>query len=355
MHDGFFLTLMQLQVQSGEAAQIELSADGNIKGVRSNAYCGIYAAFGAASAVLNKSGDEPSLEFFELLTGEYVSSYAGSSTRDLLRAIEKLGCSGKAYQCLSSRSLEGSNCPMILHVSGRGPLGTYQHWVLFLGLDSGNAIIQDGEGGSFPMPISELLSRWDGKAIAVFPKGATPPNFFSWEIVANCILLGGVGFIVLSARSFSSSESFKSQLLAFLSLFGIAMVYCFTINAQVGVHVNVARAVKLHTDRSLVETLSHDDFQRRASDNDVTIVDCRYRTDYEYGYIPNAISIPIDVSQTQLLAISKKLSKESPIVLYCQSRGCQFSDIMAVELTKLGFTKLSIYRNGYAGWEAKSK
>jgi hypothetical protein len=94
--------------------------------------------------------------------------------------------------------------------------------------------------------------------------------------------LGGVGFIVLSARSFSSSESFKSQLLAFLSLLGIAMVYCLTINAQVGVHVNVARAVKLHTDRSLVESLSLDDFQRRASDNDVTIVDCRYRTDYEY-------------------------------------------------------------------------
>jgi hypothetical protein len=145
-----FLLTLTLQVQSGEAGQIELSADGSIKGVRSNAYCGIYAAYGAASAVLKKSGDEPSVEFFELLTGEYVSSFAGSTTRDLLRAIEKLGCSGKPYQCLSSRSLEGSNYPMILHVSGRGALGTYQHWVLFLGLDSGSAIIQDGEGGSFP-------------------------------------------------------------------------------------------------------------------------------------------------------------------------------------------------------------
>ncbi len=57
-----------------------------------------------------------------------------------------------------------------------------------------------------------------------------------------------------------------------------------------------------------------------------------------YGYIKNAISVPVDISQSRLLAIAKGISKESPIVLYCQSQGCQFSDIMAVEFAKLGFS-----------------
>lgn len=350
-----FLLSLILEEQPGGLGRIELSADGNVEGVRSRAYCGIYAAYGAASAVLKKPGQKPAVEFSELLSSEYVSSYAGSTTKDLLSALESLGCSGKAYQCLSLRSLEGSSCPMILHVSGRGALGDYRHWVLFLGIDSGSAIVRDGEGGDFRMSISELLSRWDGKAIAVFAKGTAPPNFHPWEIVANCILLAGVGFMVQTARTLSASRPFKTQSLAFLAMLGVAMLYCFAINSHVRIGANVARGVEMHTDRSMIKSLSYDDLQRILSNSNSTIVDCRYRNDYEYGFISNAISIPVDVSHVQLLAITSKLSKESQIVLYCQSRGCHFSDIMAVELAKLGFTNLSIYRSGYAEWEVKSK
>ena len=350
----FILSLI-LQEQPGASGQIELSADGNVKGVKSGAYCGVYAAFGAASAVLNKFGNKPSVEFPELLSSEYVSSHSGSTTRDLLSAIETLGCSGKVYQFLSLRSLEGSSCPMILHVSGRGEFGSFRHWVLFLGIDSGNAIVLDGEGGDFPMPISELLSRWDGIAIAVFPKGTAPPSFHSFEIVANCILVAGVGFIVLIVRSLVKSKSFRMQLLSFFSVLSVALLYCFAINPKVGIETNVARAVGIHTDRVMVNSLSFDDLQRSLSSSNPTIVDCRYSTDYEYGYIGHAISVPVDLSRKQLLSITGKLPKELPVILYCQSRSCKFSDIMAVEFAKHGFTNLSIYRNGYAEWEANSK
>jgi rhodanese-related sulfurtransferase len=350
-----FLLIFLLQGQPVASKQVELSADGNLKADKSRAYCGIYAAYGAASAVLKESGGKPSVEFPELLSDNYVSSYSGSSTEDLLRAVEKLGCDGKAYQCLSFRSLEGSSWPLILHVSGRGALGSYNHWVLFLGVDSGSVVLQDGEGGSFPMPASELLSRWDGKAIAVFPKGTASPKFYSWEILANCILLAGVGFMVTIARSFASRHSFKSQSLAFLALLGVATFYCIIINSQIRIDANIARAVEIHTDRTMIKSISYDDLQRSVFSNTATIVDCRYRTDYESGFINSAISVPVDVSQKQLLAITRNLSKDVPIFLYCQSGGCHFSDIMAVEFAKLGFTNLSIYRNGYVEWEAKSK
>jgi rhodanese-related sulfurtransferase len=350
----WFFSLM-LQGPAGASGPIELTADGNIRETRSRAYCGIYAAYGAASAVWKKSGRQPIVEFHELLTKEYVSSYSGSSTQDLLNAVDKLGCGGKAYQCLSLRSLEGASCPMILHVSGRGALGSYQHWILFLGIESGNAVVRDGEGSDYPMPISELLVRWDGKAIAVFPRHVAPPRLHSWEILTSCILLGGVGFLVRCVRTLAADRSFRTQSLAFCCLTGTVLLYCFAINPKVRVEANVARAVELHTDPSRVATLGFDEMQRCVASERAIIIDSRYRTDYEYGSITHALNVPVDVSQEQLLATTRKLPKDRPIVLFCQSRGCEFSDIIAVELAKLGFTKLSIYRNGYAEWEANSR
>ena len=92
-----FLLVFLLQGQPVASEQVELSADGNLKADKSRAYCGIYAAYGAASAVLKKSGGKPSVEFPDLFSDNYVSSYSGSSTEDLLRAVEKLGCDGKAF------------------------------------------------------------------------------------------------------------------------------------------------------------------------------------------------------------------------------------------------------------------
>lgn len=53
-----FLLVFLLQGQPVASEQVELSADGNLKADKSRAYCGIYAAYGAASAVLKKIGRE---------------------------------------------------------------------------------------------------------------------------------------------------------------------------------------------------------------------------------------------------------------------------------------------------------
>lgn len=343
--------LLTMQIDSNGGRPVVLASDGNIEG---SAYCGIYAAFGAASAVLQKSGQKPSVDFGELLSKEYVSGYSGSTTQDILGAVERLGCKAHAYQFLSLRSIEAAKTPLILHVSGRGALGSYKHWILFLGIESGRAVIQDGEGGDYLMPLSELLCRWDGKAIAVFGKNETTPRLHSWEVAANSIFLIGMALAVLIVSSFSGHKPLASRLAAFFVFMGIGLVYSYLVNPHVKIEPAIASAVDTHIHPDSLREIDFEDIEQAIDKNGATLVDCRYREDYEDGFIEKAINIPIDISQSRLQAVSKKMDKDSPVILYCQSRGCKFSNVIAVELSKLGFTNLCIYKNGYAEWEAKT-
>ena len=352
---GVVLLMLAIQVPPSSDNPVVLSADGKVEGRRPKAYCGIYAAFGAATAVLQKSGQKPAIDFGELLSPEYVSGFSGSSTYDILLAVERLGCNGRAYKFLSLRSLEGSKTPLILHVSGRGALGRYQHWILFLGIESGRAVVRDGDGGDYLMSFSELLCRWDGKAIAVFAKNEAPPRHHSWEAAANCLLLGGMGFVVFIVKSLFTSKAYRYQLLSFLALIGFAGAYSYLVNPHVFVESGMAQSVELHTHPESVRFVTLEQIKHSIDVSGATIVDCRYREDYEDGCIAKSVSIPVDISQAKVEAIAKKIRKDLPVILYCQSRGCKFSDLIAVEFAKLGFTDLSIYRNGYAEWETKTR
>ncbi|MEQ1830026.1 MAG: rhodanese-like domain-containing protein, partial [Pirellula sp.] len=349
------LILFGTQVLQDVDRPAMLSADGNVDGRKPKVYCGIYAAYGAATAVLQKSGQKPTSDFGELLSTEYVSGLSGSSTRDILRALERLGCKGTAYQFLSLRSLEGSKHPMILHASGRGALGVYKHWLLFLGIEAGKAVIRDGEGGDYLMPISELLCRWDGRAIAVFDKSEKPPKLHSWEVASNCVFLCGIGFILFVIKSLTVDKAFRGQALAFIALLVLGVGHSFLVNPFSWIESPLVRSVAIHTQPELVRSIQFRDLQRSIENSEVTIVDCRYREDYESGCIENSINIPVDMSHSKLEAVAKRLRKDLPVILYCQSRGCKFSDVIAVELAKLGFRDLSNYRNGYVEWQAKSK
>ncbi len=339
--------------QASSTGPIELSADGQVDVRKPRNYCGIYTAFGAASVLLQKSGKKPAVDFGDLISNEYVSSMAGSTTQDILRALEKLGCSGQAYAFLSLRSIERAKNPLILHVSSRGRLGSYQHWILFLGIESGCAVVRDGEGGDYKMPESELLCKWDGKAIAVFQRDEQPPKLYAWEIAANCLYLFGVCSIICLVRSMSVLKSFRAEFASFVCVISLAVAYSFFANAHSYVDSAIARSVGIHTYPESIREISFAELQEFRGRSKASIVDCRYKVDYSFGHIDDSISIPIDISPANLAAATKSLRRDIPIILYCQSEGCKFSDVMASEFAKLGFTDLNIYRNGYTEWETR--
>ena len=127
-----------------------------------NAHCGIYSVYGAAAAC-----GESSTEFVELVDTRFVGSRKGSTISELIAAAEFLGVNATPLHHLSEISLYNAVDPLILHFASYGQLEVYDHWVLFLGIEEDQAVILDAASGEFLVPVSEVLLRWDGIAIAI--------------------------------------------------------------------------------------------------------------------------------------------------------------------------------------------
>ena len=331
---------------------ISLSSDGTV-GEDSGNYCGIYAAFGAVSAELAKVGEKPRISFDELLSGDFVSSFSGSTQQDLERAVRALGCNAKTFSYLSLRTLESTNSPLILHVSERGRLGLYRHWILFLGMRNGLAIVRNGDGGDVAMSPSELLSSWDGVGIAISRISEPMPSFFGWEVMAICVLLTGITVIVLVASKLALGAARSSRILICATASVAAVLYSFSVNPHVLMDRQQSAALDLMVGNRKLPAVDFEMAEKLLTRPNVVFVDCRYSTDFADGAIEKAINVPIDLPQAHLQRTLRDFDREAPLVLYCQSKRCKFADIMSVELTKLGFKDLTIYRNGYAEWASR--
>lgn len=71
---------------------------------------------------------------------------------------------------------------------------------------------------------------------------------------------------------------------------------------------------------------------------------------YRKGHLPGALSFPHD--QVAELAPKLVADKAAQVVVYCANVDCQNSHLAATELGRLGYTNVSVYAEGKAGWEA---
>jgi len=79
----------------------------------------------------------------------------------------------------------------------------------------------------------------------------------------------------------------------------------------------------------------------------VQLVDVRTSEEYNAGYIDNAINIDY-FDQEKFKKEFKKLDKDKPVYVYCRS-GSR-SNMSAIILKDLGFTKLYDLDGGYIAW-----
>jgi rhodanese-related sulfurtransferase len=47
-----------------------------------------------------------------------------------------------------------------------------------------------------------------------------------------------------------------------------------------------------------------------------------------------------------------RLSQDQTIMVYCSEPTCEDSELLAIELYLLGYTKLLVFKGGYAEWSA---
>jgi len=85
----------------------------------------------------------------------------------------------------------------------------------------------------------------------------------------------------------------------------------------------------------------------------VLFVDARSQDNYADGHIPGAVSFPVGQFDEQIESFLNQNSPDTFIVTYCSGRTCEDSHNLARMLSDVGFTHISIFIDGFPGWEAQ--
>jgi rhodanese-related sulfurtransferase len=81
-------------------------------------------------------------------------------------------------------------------------------------------------------------------------------------------------------------------------------------------------------------------------DSQAVLVDVRESSEYQTGYIPNAINIPLRT----LVQSLDQIPRDRPVVVYCASGYRSAIGVMTLHL--LGYEKVQGFPPSFAGWKA---
>ena len=310
-------------------------------------FCGISCVY----AAFRLHGRQVS--FDSLLDARYVTSQQGSRVRDLLRAIEEHGGHALAIDNLSADALRAAEHPMILHVRRPGHQTTYSHWVLFLGVEDGQARLLDPPEELETIPLAELLALWDGTAILVTRE---PPSLLSLRIASwswfVASLLGCAALLVL-ARQIGSASRLSPRVFPYLALPALVLL------AAVLSHLLWPEG--FFRNRGAIAQVAGRYFEPRLTQLDYTqtrqmvkegavLLDARTPDAFEYDRLPNALNWPITASLSERNRLFARLPADRPVIVYCQSSGCTWAATVASDLILRGHPNVFVYRGGVNDW-----
>ena len=245
-------------------------------------YCGMYALAGAAKTL----GLDPKIS--QLIDPAFISNRQGSTVADIRAAAEHLGLRATPLMGLSRLSLRAATDPMILHVTPRGLANSYNHWVLFLGIDNGQALIHDGPGEVVSMDLELLVSRWDGVALAV-SKPQRSTGYIKLEVMQKAFFVLLMGLLIAIAQSGISRlpAGGRSSVAAVAVVLGVPLIFAIGWSSS-DLAGSSARAARTRIDATMgihsypEVTIDH------IARGDVLLIDARYSEDFVRGSIPGA-------------------------------------------------------------------
>ena len=82
-------------------------------------------------------------------------------------------------------------------------------------------------------------------------------------------------------------------------------------------------------------------------------VDARSQLNFEDGHIKGAISLPVGQFDLMVEKFKQNYPLSQPIITYCSGRTCNDSHHLAQMLFENGFDKVSVFIDGYPGWETE--
>jgi rhodanese-related sulfurtransferase len=89
------------------------------------------------------------------------------------------------------------------------------------------------------------------------------------------------------------------------------------------------------------------------NNGNVLFVDARSQDNYADGHIPGAVSLPVGQFDELIGSFLDQHAAARSIVTYCSGRTCEDSHNLARLLSDVGFTHVSVFIDGFPGWEAE--
>jgi rhodanese-related sulfurtransferase len=329
-----------------------------------HSYCGVCSLFRSLQA-LGKS-----VPFESLLREEYISSTRGSTLKDVQQAASDCGVLTKTLQAMTVRMLREVDHPAILHVRNTFGRGPYNHWVLYSGTEQGKARIYDGARDCSLTDFDELRAIWDGVAVVVSDVPIDVTRLWSVRALEISMLAGLVFCFVAGTRLVEKHLPIKRdrapRLRSVRVLLGQALsISWVALGVALAVHA-LSPAEGLSHGRSIhrIQEAYFETFLPKvdakvlaslARDETATVVDARRTDDFKAGHIPNARNIPPDVGATELDQLLKSIPASNHIAIYCGSKDCPYSGIVAQKVFQRGYTRISLYRGGWVEWAEREE
>jgi rhodanese-related sulfurtransferase len=307
-------------------------------------YCGIYSLYAAAASL------GVDVDFDILATPSYVSSMAGSSADDLVRAAKRIGLNGYPLAGLSIGNLEAFTQPVLLNVYTDGQLDYPSHWIVFLGIEDGRVKIGDGADGIVYWSKAELLIVWRGAGI-VITKSEEQVIFsiiFSQYCTAALVVLSaviGIFFFALVSKS-----NMYAGLIG-LTVGTACMGFTASCLSSDGIGHIKNRASLIYveelTKNASIPEIRWFSLVRDFAATEYLLIDSRLASDYQKGTISGSINVPVNCTRVVLQEALNGIDRNITLVVFCQSRECHFSRAVAKRLIQHGFKVVYVLDVGY--------
>jgi len=337
------------------------SASSKYKTSHSYPYCGLYCVYTALGLA------DMGVDFRELVKPEYIGRRKGSSMVELKRVAEDHGLYIVAADKLSSRELRICHYPVILHVKSVLESQEYNHYELFLGTDNGKAKLFNPPGPLERVSFQDLIPRWNGNGLIVSPEPIDHASIFG-PSRKRLIMYVAAAIAVILALHRAKRWLPEAMLNSRGKLFGLSigqgavfaivallcgMLYHFANDAGLLANTDATAAIQQAHAGNFIPKIGEGKVHKLLSSGAV-FIDARFARDYKAGHLKGAISLPVDANDVERQKVTADISKDSRIVMYCQSSACKYAEIVAIKLIKNDYSNISIFRGGWAEWTTKN-
>jgi len=99
-----------------------------------------------------------------------------------------------------------------------------------------------------------------------------------------------------------------------------------------------------------VRYIAVDEAERLHAQPGILFLDARKRGEYEHAHIPGAVHLGRSTFEAAYPALETRLKAADTLVVYCVSRQCEDSSIVATRLSQLGYASVLLFEGGWAEW-----